>query len=324
MRGITVDTASHSLARHVASTKGGAEYWLASCEDVRAAMLVSRDGSLIPTVGRPVKLTALAVLVAFLGSLVGVGWTTVTAAPHRGVIRCEEIRNERDGSILVRIPRAAFTMGDDDYVDPKNPLCRVDLETYWIGKYTVTNAQFLRFVSATNYDAGLDWKKYAQTWGWSDDCPVVEVSWYAARSYCQWAGLRLPTEAEWEYAARGPDGLQYPWGNEWDASRCRNHLDCLPGKSKPVPVGSYPSGASVFGCLDMAGNVSQWVSSKYWYYPYRANDGREDPGGLERRVWRGSNWFDSNPLSFRSTQRNSFRPAYSSPILGFRVARSAP
>lgn len=208
--------------------------------------------------------------------------------------------NEKDGSILVRIPAGPFQMGDSD--QPDNPPRTVNLPEFWIGKNDVTNAQYRGFVTATGHQSAGDWQSYAQKWG--DQAPVVNVSWNDAAAYCQWAGLRLPTEEEWEKAARGTDGRKYPWGNEWDASRCRNDA------SGASPVGSYPSGASPYGCLDMAGNVWQWTASLY--------DSSHD-----WRVLRGGSWYNYDAVYFRAACRNSNEPGTYYSTCGFRPARSA-
>ena len=161
----------------------------------------------------------------------------------------QEFTNEKDGTVLVKIPGGTFQMGSNER-DREKPPHSVTMPAYLLARVPVTNAQFARFVSATSHDAGSDWKQYASKLG--DQAPVVCVNWNDATAYCTWAGLRLPTEEEWEYAARGPQSLVYPWGNDWDPSRCQNSV----GSNNPdraAPVGSFPSGASPFGCLDMAG-----------------------------------------------------------------------
>ena len=226
--------------------------------------------------------------------------------------------NPVDGSVLVAIPGGTFTMGSDDGSSNEKPSHRVTLQPYYIGKTPVTNAQYRRFVSATGHQSAGRWDDYASRWG--DQAPVVCVSWSDANAYCRWAGLRLPTEAEWEYAARGTDGRAYPWGNPWDPSRCRNSVGGNAGSA--VAVGSYPNGASPFGCLDMAGNVLQWCASLYRPYPYSATDGREDVGASGDRVLRGGSWYFYNPSFFRSASRASLAPDDRNNSLGFRVART--
>jgi formylglycine-generating enzyme required for sulfatase activity len=188
-----------------------------------------------------------------------------------------EAVNEIDGTVLIQVPAGAFRVGSSERDDERPPHA-VSLNTYWIAKTTVTNAQYRTFVAATGHETAGDWEGWAQEWG--DDYPVMMVSWYDAQAYCQWAGLRLPTEPEWEAAARGREGRTYPWGDTWDASKCRSSAGGdLGSAGSPEAVGSYPEGASPFGCLDMAGNVWEWCSSKYQPYPYDATDGREDSTG---------------------------------------------
>lgn len=228
-----------------------------------------------------------------------------------------EFENLRDGSALIEVPGGSFTMGSDskDASDDEKPLQLVGVKGFYIGKYDVTNAQFQDFVQATGYDAGTEWKTYADRWG--ARAPVVCVSWYDAVAYCNWSGLRLPTEAEWEYAARGPRNLTWPWGNEWDSSRA---VTGESSKGRAASVGSRPSGASPFGVLDTAGNVSQWCSSNYQPYPYRVDDEREDPGGEADRVMRGGSW-RGGAWDARSASRFRWEPTYRHVYVGFRVAR---
>jgi formylglycine-generating enzyme required for sulfatase activity len=154
---------------------------------------------------------------------------------------------------------------------------------------------------------------------------VVRVSWYDAADYCRWLSeatgkpYRLPTEAEWEKAARGTEGNIYPWGDSWDRKRCNTKED---GRRDTTPVGAYPLGASPYGLLDMAGNVWEWTTSLLWNYPYQADDGREDPSSPDSRVLRGGSWLNLYDTA-RTTYRRSYVPAYHSRLHGFRCCVSA-
>ena len=236
----------------------------------------------------------------------------------------DEAESERDGTVLVRIPGGRFTMGSFRY-DDEQPPRHVSVPGFWMAKTPVTNRQYLEFVEATGYKTHGDWELRLRRWG--EESPAVEVSWHEAAAYARWAGLRLPTEAEWEYAARGAEGREYPWGAAWDASRCRNRVARGAGSAdRPSPVGEYPEGMSCFGCLDMAGNVWEWCSSLTLAYPYAADDGRERTHTLDgdQRVVRGGSWFVLNPDWFRGAFRLGYDPSTRRNDMGFRCARSAP
>jgi iron(II)-dependent oxidoreductase len=208
-----------------------------------------------------------------------------------------------------------------------------------IDREPVTNAGFARFLDAvgpvssrgeTLYDVDDPDARVHRRWDrWVadpsyEDHPVVEASWAGARDFCAWAGKRLPTEAEWEYAARGADGRRYPWGSEPpDGTRARYAA----GWNATMPVGAYPAGASPFGVLGMAGNAWQWVSSAYRPYPYRLDDGREDQRDVSvERVTRGGG-HDSRPDDLTTTHRGrhvSRAPRAGHHNISFRCARSGP
>ena len=197
------------------------------------------------------------------------------------------------------------------------------MPAYWIGKTEVTNAQFRPFVEGDGYtnraywdDTGWQWRMaqgQTQPGCWDDPNfnsakqPVACVSWYEAMAYARWLSAKtglnfnLPTEAEWEHAARGADGRIYPWGDTWELGRA-NTSEAELGRT--TPVGRYPSGASPYGALDMAGNLWEWTRSIYIPYPYNALDGREDlrdPAG-KRFTLRGGSWDLVSPSSRTATR----------------------
>ena len=198
--------------------------------------------------------------------------------------------NPRDGAVMVWVPAGGFTMGskDDDKDASANekPQRQVTLDGYWIDKNLVTAAQYRKFCD----DTGRRMPD-PPDWGWKDDHPIVNVSWDDSKAYADWAGASLPTEAQWEKAARGTDGRKYPWGNRFDRGRlwCSQHAVGDAGRT--APVGSFPKGASPYGALDMAGNVWEWCAD--WYSPDYHGAPTNNPTGPatgEYRVVRGGSW----------------------------------
>jgi formylglycine-generating enzyme required for sulfatase activity len=221
---------------------------------------------------------------------------------------------ETDGMVMVYVPAGEFLMGataDDATQDDEKPQHRVYLDAYWIDRTEVTAAQHQRCVQAGKCAA-------PECSTEQEDRPVACVSWQDAADYCAWAGRRLPTEAEWEKAARGTDGRKYPWGN--DAPDCDrlNYWGCVGNTSA---VGSYPSGTSPFGAVDTAGNVSEWVAD--WYdenEKYYAVSPERNPGGPvtgSRRVVRGGAW-NADPPDVLAASRSMGAPGGSDEDPGFR------
>lgn len=250
---------------------------------------------------------------------------------------------------FVRVPAGQFIMGSVDGYQNERPQLRLFLPEYWIGRTHVTVAQFSAFVMATGYKTqaendgfsyaliALNWRKVvganwahpkgpdADTKG-RDDHPVVHISWDDAVAFCSWvsasAGLfiRLPTEAEWEKAARGVDGRKYPWG---DRAPTNDLLNFQYAVGATTFVGKYsPDGDSPYGCVDMMGNARQWVSSLFKDYPYSATD-RESVTDRGDRVLRGGgfdNYANHVSAAFRDLRRP---PNYYAETSGFRVCASS-
>lgn len=163
--------------------------------------------------------------------------------------------NPKDGSVMIFVPAGKFVMGGQTEKEPKHTR---ELGSYWIDKYEVTNAQFMKFVKATNYAVEGGWD--AEDPKLIDKHPVINVSWKDACAYAKWANKRLPTEAEWERAARGTDGRKYPWGNEWHSGWAALEKGFL---FDTAPVGSHPEDKSPVGCMDMLGNAQEWCLERF-------------------------------------------------------------
>jgi sulfatase modifying factor 1 len=233
----------------------------------------------------------------------------------------QESVNSVDGARMIYIPAGEFIRGSEDW-SRSQPVQRIHLDGYWIYKYPVTVAQYRAFCRATGREMPS-----APSWGWIDNHPIVNVSWDDAAAYARWAEGRLPTEAQWEKAARGTDGREYPWGNQWDSSRLHCSKRNLGDAVSTAPVGSYPSGASPYGMMDMAGNVWEWCSD--WYDEnYYARAPSRNPENTQMstdrsRVLRGGSWGSYRPGDFRCPYRADYGPNYWGSDGGFRVARQA-
>lgn len=214
----------------------------------------------------------------------------------------------------------------------------VCLDDFYIDQYEVTNQQYLAFLEAKDYseldaeeflDLDSEYEKIKiEENGWAidsgyEDHPVVEVTWFGAQAYCEWRDARLPTEAEWEYAAAGgPDKNPYPWGSKPPNDCMANYFRKCAGGT--TPVGSYPQDVSVFGVFDLGGNVSEWVYDWYgrYYYYFSPKHNPQGPAKGVERVRRGRSWiWLSVELSFVPS-RHSSEPSESFSFLGFRCAKS--
>ncbi|RMG12183.1 MAG: hypothetical protein D6731_14360 [Planctomycetota bacterium] len=300
--------------------------------------------------------------------LVALGPGGREGAPQERVLRCHpglapgeragEVVNLRDGSVLVRIEPGSFVMGaqidpgsppseDDRAGDPENPYYRPHRVTltraYYLGKFEVTLAQYRRYLEAKGLpDRDRSLRDGERRFEPGPRHPVAFLTWEEARGYCAWAGLRLPTEAEWEYAARGPEGRTWPWGNDypfgskegvgrmrpvanltWDSTLALVYQDGFRFLSE---VGSFgTAGASPFGCQDMAGNVAEWVADTYSPYPAepQVDPCVQEPG--RPHVFRGGA-FSRGFENARSYYRNVLDegPGGRDERTGLRVARDAP
>jgi formylglycine-generating enzyme required for sulfatase activity len=240
---------------------------------------------------------------------------------QEAVEQCVDAGNERDDC--------------EGWLGDEKPAHTVSLDGFWIDKYEVTNAQFAAFLNeeGNQEEGGVTWLEldsdhclieesggeFQPKSGYADH-PVVDVSWYGAKAYAEWVGGRLPTEAEWEYAARGPEGRIYPWGDEEPTCDLAQYVGC---SGDTVPVDSLPNGASWCGALNMAGNVWEWVAD--WYDgDYYARSPLENPGGPEDggyRVFRGGA-FSHNARHVRCASRNGGHPHHRYLDGGFRVVVS--
>ena len=281
---------------------------------------------------------------------------------------------EPDGSEMVYVPEGEFPMGiteeeakrwgrqfgELEWFMWSTPSHRVYLDAFYIGRYPVSNEQYARFVQDTGHLVPLMIHDLAMPCNWDrkrktpppgkENHPVVGVNWYDAQAYCDWAGLRLPTEAQWEKAAcwdaKAGRKRVYPWGDRWDTHKCNSaerlaghslatydewmkwcyvwrELDPVKRQDTTTPVGSYsPVGDSPYGCADMAGNVKEWVEDWFGDYPSRRQVNPTGPDSGTSRVLCGGSWFFSSDIT-RCAFRYARNPIYGEHDWGFRCAKSA-
>jgi len=231
-----------------------------------------------------------------------------------------------DETELVLIPAGEFTMGHNSGYDTL-PVRQMNLPAFYIDKYEVTNKRYKRFIDATGYK--VPWSQdpavVAYNWDWQKrmypegkgDNPVVLVSWEDAKAFCTWTGKRMPTEAEWEKAARGSKGKPYPWGNDWAKGRANTSES---GLKQTAPAGSFKEDVSEYGVHDLGGNISEWVEE--WFAPYPGNPMTSYEERNKYRVLRGGSWDYAHSIA------NGYHRQYAIPqsqmtAIGFRCVKAA-
>ncbi len=274
---------------------------------------------------------------------------TPTTPTPRLIQPIDTLMRTTDGMVMVYVPAGEFEMGSNDGESDEQEVHTVALNAFWLDQTEVNVAQFRQFVRATQYTTtaeregwayvyvkssgrfeefkGADWQHPfgPQAAAVGDNHPVTQVSWDDAAAYCEWAGGQLPTEAQWEYAARGPESRIYPWGDQWqnNVANCGESI-CKDGFEYTAPVGSFLEGASWVGALDLAGNVWEWTAD--WYGGSYAADRQENPTGPtdgDSRVMRGGSWYAGTSKLY-CANRSKNLPADRFGFLGFRCARTGP
>jgi len=260
-------------------------------------------------------------------------------SPIVGTLPLETINTPKDGAVMVYVPAGEFLMGTSDAdieyykeifplrdiarFDNERPQRTVFVDAFYIDKFEVTNQQYKKFLTETGYEPKhyLDYSPYN-----TPNFPAAVLEWEDAVAYAEWAGKRLPTEAEWEKAARGTDGRIWPWGNEWDGTKLSGNdgTGMRDGYKETAPVGQFPQGASPYGAHDMAGNLWEWVADWYDENYYHTAPTKVNPKGPETgdgHVLKGGGWAENLDFT-RCANRLGGNPG--SLLRGFRCAMDAP
>jgi len=266
--------------------------------------------------------------IAVLQSILNRKNKIIRAQAQRDAIMKESLPKIKEKCDMVLIPAGPFTMGIDDIKAEQRPSHKVYLDAFYIDRYEVTNAQYYEFLeyikgtgnhSKCHKDEPIDNDHVPLKWGEDyynhPDYPMVRVDWYDAYAYAAWAGKRLPTEAEWEKAARGTDERKWPWGRQYDPKKCNI--------GAPKPIGSYEEGKSVYGCYDMAGSTAEWCSdwSDMLYYETSPKKNPKGPRKGYKKIIRGGSRFAPAGVMLRCTARKGVDPKLGNIGIGFRCAK---
>ncbi|NOY62578.1 MAG: formylglycine-generating enzyme family protein [Gammaproteobacteria bacterium] len=227
---------------------------------------------------------------------------------------------------MVRVPGGPFTMGTDSRLPDEGPQHIVSISPFYIDKYEVTNLQYRAFISATKRRSPRHFENRTFPQGKADH-PVTQVTWYDAEAYCKWANKRLPSDAEWEKAARGTDGRRFPWGNQFElhSANTPQRWAILQHEGDTSPVGAFHDGISPYGAYDMSGNVWEWTNS--WYLAYPGNQKVSENYGETYKTLKGGSWWDCSfykcGVSAPVFNRSFFLRSSKNKSFGFRCAKSA-
>ena len=291
----------------------------------------SKKWRIAAIVGAVALISVLAII--FIPGLFGAGDTEKSLISRFGFVQNlfptenkyslgDSIVSEIDGMTMVYVPAGDFLMGsaEGEGNDDERPQHLVYLDAFWIDKTEVTNAMYEQCVDSGR--CGLPEAKHSeevfQYYGNDEynNYPVINVTWYQAQDYCEWAGRSLPSEAQWEKAARGTDGMKYPWGNSSPHSNSGNYYQNV---GDTYRVGSYPEGASPYGALDMAGNVSEWVADWYGRYSSGAISNPTGAATGNYKILKGGSW-NHYAIHLRSALRTYYLASYANNEIGFRCA----
>jgi len=266
------------------------------------------------------RIKLILMILILTGCAPGNAPTTAPPAGAPGIPRTQV--SPKDGMTSLYVPAGEFSMGNAKGNSDEKPAHKVYVDAFWIDQTEVTNAMYAKCVGAGSCKVPVKTDSDTRPNYYADsqyaDYPVIRVDWSQADVYCRWAGRGLPSEAQWEKAARGTDGRTYPWGEYMDPGKVNYN-----GKDT-AKVGSYPEGASPYGALDMAGNVSEWVADWFdaGYYAKSALKNPPGPDSGEERVLKGGSW-DSTEIGLRSSFRGSYDPASQAFDRGMRCAANA-